>query len=199
MAIIVEIKGCCRKQKLDEGLIDSAVELFTSDAGFAEEARSMIAEKLVEAMFEYLFGGFSEGAKATILYKTIKKSIAALDLEDYVAMFRGGAAKRPICQKLAEATITGLLKVVSDEIAGEVGMISQKFTGAEKGSFGRMLTNLFTDMGSFVSRSMIEDLKAQGVIGELTNIICKIDTMDLLSKQFGDMGSFLKGLNPFDE
>lgn len=199
MAIIVEMKGCCRKQKLDEGLIDSAVELFTSDAGFAEQARSMIAKKLVEAMFEYLFGGFSEGAKATILYKTVVESVAALDFEDYVAMFRGGAAKRPVCQKLAAATVTGLLKVVSDELIGELEMISKKFTGAEKGSFGGMLTGVLGSVGSFVSGSMIEDLKAKGILDKLADAICEIDAMDLLSKQFGDMGSFLKGLNPFDE
>lgn len=199
MAIIVEMKGCCRKQKLDEGLIDSAVELFTSDAGFAEAARSKIAEKLVEAMFEYLFGGFSEGAKATILYKTILKSVAALDLEDYVAMLRGGAAKRPVCQKLAAATVTGLLKVINSEIIGELEIISKKFTGAEKVSFGGMLTGVLGSVGDFISSSMIEDLKAKGILDKLADVICEIDAMDLLKKQFGDIGSFLKGLNPFDE
>lgn len=199
MAIIVEMKGCCRKQKLDEGLIDSVVELFTSDTGFAGQARSMIAKKLVEAMFEYLFGGFSEGAKATILYKTVVESVAALDNKDYEAMFRGGAGKRSVCQKLAGTTITGLLKVVNNEIIGELEMISKQFTGAEKGSFGTMLIGVLGSVGSFVSGSMIEDLKAQGKLDPLADAICEIDAMDLLSRQFGDMGSFLKGLNPFDE
>ena len=200
MPIIVEVKNCCRKQKLDEGLIDSAVELFTSDAGFAERARTMMTKKLVEAMFEYLFGGFSEGAKATILYKTVVESVAALDTGDYVALFRGGTAKRPVCEKLAASTITGLLNVVNNEIIGELEMISQKFIGAKKGSFGTMLTGVLGSVATFVSGSMIEDLKAQGKLDPLADAICEIDLVDLLKRQFGDMSSFLKGLkNRFGE
>ncbi len=204
MAIIVEMKDCCRKHKLDEGPIDFTVDfvvkLLDSDTGFAGEARSRIVEGIAGKIFEYLFGGFSEGTKKTILYKTILKSLAALDAEDYVALFRGGAGKSSVCQKLAGTTITGLLKVINNEIIGELETISKQFTGAEKSPFGTMFTGVLGSVATFVSGSMIEDLKTQGKLEPLADAICKINFMDLLKRQFGDMDDFLKGLkNPFDE
>jgi len=204
MAIIVEMKDCCRKHKLDEGPIDFTVDfvvkLLNSDTGLAGRARTMMTKKLVEAMFVYLFGGFSEGAKATILYKTVVESVAALDTGDYVALFRGGDAKRPVCEKLAASTITGLLNVINNEIIGELETISKQFTGAEKSPFGTMLTGVLGSVATFVSGSMIEDLKTQGKLEPLADAICKINFMDLLSKQLRDMGGFLEDLkNRFGE
>lgn len=196
MAIIVEVKSCCRNKKLDEGILDSLADVFTSDKGFAGEIRSRITEYLVEAIAEYLLGEISAAAKKTILYKTIVKSVSALDLKDYYAL-ASGSGKAPVCEKLSAAVITGLLKVINNEIMDEINVFSRRFGGNNQ--FFNTIRDALAGSEKFIAGSMIEDLKNRGVLEGLSVQICEIDFAGLVKKQLGDIGSFAKGLNPFDE
>ena len=196
MAIIVEVKSCCRNKKLDEGILDSLADVFTSDKGFAEAIRSRIAKYLVEAIARYIFGEISEAAKKTILYKTIIESVSALDVDDYYALTRD-SGKAPVCVKLSENVITGLLKVINNEIMDEIRVFSDRFGGNNQ--FFNAIKDVLGGSEKFIADSMIEDLKTKGVFENLAKQICKINFTDLIKQQFGDIGNFVKGLNPFDE
>lgn len=201
MAIIVEMKTCCRKQNLDEGVIDSIVGLFNSESGVAGEIRSRMAEYIAEAFLSYLFGEASPAVKRTIFYKTIKKSIAALDSEDYVALLRGKSGKRPVCEKLSTAVIAGLLKVINDELTDEINSLTKRF-GGDNQLFNAIRDSL-GGVEKFIVGSAVEDLKSGGTLDQISDQICSIDFTSLIKKQFGDMfsgvGSLVKDLNPFDE
>ena len=199
MAIIVEVKSCCRNKKLDEGIegiLDSLADVFTSDKGFAAAIRSRITQYLVEAIVEYIFGEISVAAKKTIFYKTIVKSVSALDLKDYYAL-ASGSGKAPVCKKLSKAVITGLLKVINNEIRDEIDVFIRKF--GENNQFFNTIINVLNVAGGAITDSMIEDLDEKGVFENLATQICEIDFTDLITQQFSDIGSFAKGLNPLDE
>jgi len=188
MAIVVEMKGCCRKQKmvLKEGMFDD-LSKWIGGTGPGKAVKTYIQEFLAEAIFEYLFGPLSDDAKSTIIYKTIRRTVGMLDLKDFTGLISG---EQTACKTLTKNLIVSILGVVNNEIVGEFDLMGQnllsKFNpeAGSAGSAGKSMLDLIrvaiTNIEPMLMRVLAEKIKDENVLNELSQEICNIKFKDLI-------------------
>lgn len=203
MAIIVEMKGCCRKQKmvLKEGMFDDFSN-WIGGTGPGKAVKTYIQEILVEAIFEYLFGPLSDDAKSTIIYKTIKRTVGMLDLKDFTGLISG---EQTACETLSTSLITSILGVINNEIIGEIDLMGQNLLSklnpeaGSAGSAGKSILDVIRiaikNIEIMLMRVLLEKIKDQNVLTELSKTICKIEFKDLIK----DIPGAETLMNFFDE
>ena len=188
MAIIVEMKGCCRKQKmvLKEGMFDDFSN-WIGGTGPGKAVKTYIQEIIIEAIFEYLFGPLSDAAKSTIIYKTIKRTVGMLDLKDFTGLISGD---QTACETLSTSLIASIMGVVNDEIVGEFNLMTQNLIdkinpeAGSAGSAGKSMLNVIrfaiTKSQPMLARILLEKIKDEKILGELSQTICKIEFKELI-------------------
>lgn len=188
MAIIVEMKGCCRKQKmvLKEGMFDD-LSNWIGGTGPGKAVKTYIQEIIIEAIFEYLFGPLSDAAKSTIIYKTIKRTVGMLDLKDFTGLISGD---QTACETLSTSLIASIMGVVNDEIVGEFNLMTQNLIdkinpeAGSAGSAGKSMLNVIrfaiTKSQPMLARILLEKIKDEKILGELSQKICEIQFKDLI-------------------
>jgi len=203
MAIVVEMKGCCRKQKmvLKEGMFDD-LSNWIGGTGPGKAVKTYIQEIIIEVVFEYLFGPISDAAKSTIIYKTIKRTVGMLDLKDFTGLISGDQSA---CENLSKNLIVSIVGVINDEIVGEFDLMTQNLMGrfnpeaGSAGSAGKSMLNVIraaiTVIEPMLARILLEKIKDEKTLGQLSQTICKIEFKDLIK----DIPGAETLMNFFDE
>tara|TARA_R110002020_G_scaffold14313_8_gene50882 strand:- start:974 stop:1636 length:663 start_codon:yes stop_codon:yes gene_type:complete len=195
--IVVEIKnsdcGCKHgKEVLSEDAMDVFTDFLTGQGSAVSQALAdYVAEVIIEMVLDEFAPNFEESYPAA--HKILVKTVAAIDLDDIMALTGMRGDKKGTCQRIAGIIVTGMERALVSIVAKEMGdMIKGMAPEGGQGAVSDLLASAISVLGNTtqLSANVVAAVFSEQTKGSLNDkiatTICEFDFSDAASKILGD-------------
>ena len=200
MAIIVEIKSnkeCCRENKniLTEQQLNTIMKFLKGEKGgpAGESFRTLAARSIIDSVLSRMVPELKDNK---LLYRGLVNTLAAIDLDDFMALTGAVGDKPKTCKRIAGVVVQGLENTLVELVATAVTEKIREL--APQGDADSPFTKLFGDtIRSLASAGNLTAQLTAGIFTEdikgsltdnISDFICDIDFSDIAQAAFGDLG-----------
>jgi hypothetical protein len=200
MSIIIEVKSnkeCCRENKtvLTEQQLNTIMKFLKGEEGgkTGESFRTLAARSIVDSILSRMVPELKDNR---VLYRGLVNTLAAIDLDDVMALTGISGNKPKTCKRISEIVVQGLENTLVELVATAVTEKIREL--APEGDADSPFTKLLGDtIRSLASAGNLTAQLAAGIFTEdikgsltdnISDFICDIDFGDIAKASFGDLG-----------
>ncbi len=192
--IIVELKkhdcGCRSKKVLNEDMMDAFTDFLTGQGSAVSQALAdYVAEVIIEMVLDEFAPNFEENYPAA--HKILVKTLAAVDLDDIMALTGMGGDKKDTCQRVAGIIVTGMERALVSIVAKEMNNMIKDLAPSGEGVIPELLAAAMSTLGNAtqlsanIAAAVFSEQMKGSLNDKLATAICEFDFSDAASKIVG--------------